>query len=421
MYTRSHYANVFENTGLYTQLEVLKANCAPIKANMQALQDWINSPYHPISYFPITRMMNAGLEVFDRMTRTYPKPEFDIHITTVGEEKHYVEEEVIIDKTFCTLLHFKKLPVLTHLPKMLIVAPLSGHYATLLRGTVEACLPFYDVYITDWKNARDIPIGKGEFTFDDYVDYCIEFMNKLGPNLNVLAVCQPCVPVAAAVALMSAEGGTYLPSTMTLIGGPIDTRKSPTKVNDFAQSKDIMWFENSLITRVPMNYPGYMRQVYPGFLQLHGFMSMNMKRHLGEHIKLFKHLIVGDDDSVEAHEKFYDEYLAVMDLTAEFYLDTIRHVFKDYSLPDGKMLCRGRSVNLANIKDTALLVLEGELDDITGIEQTKAAIDLCKGIPAAKKEYHLQKGVGHYGLFNGSKFRKQIMPVILNFTNKHNS
>lgn len=419
MFIRSHYANVFENTGLYTYVEMLKANTAPLKANMQALQDWINSPYHPISYFPVTRMMNASLEIIDRMTKTYPKPEFNIHKVVVDEVEHYVEEEITLDKTFCKLIHFKKLPIVNNLPKLLIVAPLSGHFATLLRGTVEGCLPYFDVYITDWVNARDVPIGKGEFTFDNYVEYCMEFMHKLGPNLHVLAVCQPSVPVIAAISIMSSEGDMNLPKSMILIGGPIDTRVSPTSVNDFAQSKDIMWFENNVITRVPMNYPGYMREVYPGFLQLSGFMSMNMKRHVGEHLKLFKHLVVGDEDSVEEHEKFYDEYLAVMDIPAEYYLETIRHVFKEHSLPEGKMVCNGKSVNLANIRDTALLVLEGELDDITGHEQTKAAIDLCTGIPASKKEYHLQIGVGHYGLFNGSKFRKQIVPVIRDFVNKH--
>jgi poly(3-hydroxybutyrate) depolymerase len=421
MFSKNNYANVFENAGLYTFLEITKAQTAPIRSMVQSMQDWINSPFHPISHFPISRTANASFELFDRMTKTYPKPDFNIHKTKVDGVEHYVEEEVVLERTFCRLINFRKLPNVTKLPKLLIVAPMSGHYATLLRGTVEGCLPYFDVYITDWANVRDIPISKGEFSFDDFIDYCIKFMTKLAPNLSVMAVCQPAVPVAAAVAIMSAENpnSSILPSNMILIGGPIDTRISPTKVNNYAADKEIQWFENNVITRVPMNYPGFLREVYPGFLQLSGFMSMNMKRHVGEHIKLFQHLVIGDDDSKEIHTKFYDEYLAVMDLPAEFFLETIKQVFQEHSLPEGKMISRGRAVKLEAIKNTALLVLEGELDDITGHEQTKAAIDLCTGIPISKKEYHLQKGVGHYGLFNDSKFCKKIVPLIKEFTYRY--
>lgn len=413
----NNYANVFENAGLYTYMEMSKAQSAPIRSMVQSMQDWINSPFHPISHFPISRTANASFELFDRMTKIYPKPEFNIHKTKVDGMDYYVEEEVILEKTFCRLLHFRKLPEVKHLPKLLIVAPMSGHYATLLRGTVEGCLPYFDVYITDWANVRDIPISKGEFTFDDFIDYTIKFMKKLSPNLSVMAVCQPAVPVAAAISIMSAAypNSPILPSNMILIGGPIDTRISPTQVNDYAVNKEIQWFENNVITRVPMNYPGFLRDVYPGFLQLSGFMSMNMKRHVGEHVKLFQHLVEGDDDSTEKHTKFYDEYLAVMDLPAEFYLETIKQVFQEHTLPQGKMVSRGRPVKLEAINKTALLVLEGELDDITGHEQTKAAIDLCTGIPSSKKEYHLQMGVGHYGLFNGSKFCNNIVPIIKEF------
>ena len=413
--------NAIENSGLYTMMEVYKANSAPLRAMMQSAQSWVNSPYHSISYSSLSRPLNAALELFERFTKEYPKPEFNIHKTMVGNEEYYIAQETILQKTFCNLIHFRKFPQVTHLPKLLIVAPLSGHYATLLRGTVESALPFFDVYITDWANARDVPIGKGEFNFDDFIDYTIEFMTKLAPNLHVMAVCQPAVPVAAAVAIMSAENNKSpnIPNSMILIGGPIDARKSPTQVNDYAASKEIHWFENNVITRVPINYDGYMREVYPGFLQLYGFMSMNMKRHIGEHMKLFQHLVEGDDDSTEVHKKFYDEYLAVMDLPAEFYLQTIKEVFIDHSLPQGLMVSRGRKVKLEAITKTALLVLEGELDDITGLTQTEAAIGLCSGIPAARKEYHLQKGVGHYGLFNGSKFRNNIMPLIKRFAVKH--
>lgn len=414
--------NAIENSTLYTLMEMYKANCAPIRAGMQAAQNWISSPYHPISYFAVSRPMNAFFELFDRFTKEYPRPSFNIQKTMVGEKEYYIAEEIEVKKNFCNLVHFRKFPQGSNLPKLLIVAPMSGHYATLLRGTVEAALPNFDVYITDWINARDVPIGKGEFTFDDYIDYCIEFMEKLAPNLNVMAVCQPAVPVSSAIAIMSAENpkSRNIPNSMVLIGGPIDARQSPTEVNDYAANKEIHWFENNVITRVPINYPGYMREVYPGFLQLYGFMSMNMKRHVGEHFKLFKHLVVGDEDSAETHKAFYDEYLAVMDLPAEYYLQTIKIVFQDHSLPQGKLVSRGREVKLEAIVKPSLLVLEGELDDITGLNQTKAAIDLCSSIPTSRKEYHLQKGVGHYGLFNGSKFRNQIMPLITEFVNKNN-
>lgn len=412
--------NAIENSFLYTFMEMYKANSAPLRASMQTVQSWISSPYHPISYLSVSRPANAFLELFDRFTKEYPQPEFGIRKIVAEGKDHYIEEEVIMEKTFCKLVHFKKFPN-KNLPKLLIVAPLSGHYATLLRGTVESCLPFFDVYITEWKNARDVPIAKGEFSFDDFIDYCIKFMTKLSPNLSVMAVCQPAVPVSAAIAIMSSKNPTSesIPSNFILIGGPIDTRNSPNKINDYASSKEIQWFENNVITRVPINYPGYMREVYPGFLQLSGFMSMNMKRHVGEHIKLFEHLVEGDDDSVETHMKFYDEYLAVMDLPAEFYLQTIKEVFIDHSLPKGSMVSRGREVKLESISKPALLVIEGELDDITGLKQTAAAIDLCTSIPSGRKEYHLQEGVGHYGLFNGSKFRNKILPVIVDFTRKN--
>lgn len=421
MITYNQGINAIENSFLYTAMEMYKANTAPLRAYIHAAQSWISSPYHPISYFSISRTANATLELFERFTKEYPKPEFGIRKTHIEDKEHYIEEEIVLEKLFCRLIHFRKFPKVSHLPKLLIVAPMSGHYATLLRGTVEACLPYFDVYITDWINARDVPISKGEFSFDDFIDYCIEFMEKLSPNLSVMAVCQPAVPVSAAIAIMSAENpnSKHIPNNMILIGGPIDARKSPTKVNDYASSKEIHWFENNVITRVPINYPGYMREVYPGFLQLSGFMSMNMKRHMGEHMKLFQHLVVGDEDGAEIHKKFYDEYLAVMDLPAEYYLQTIKQVFIDYSLPKGEMVSRKRPVKLETISKPSLLVLEGELDDITGIEQTKAAIELCSSIPDSRKEYHLQKGIGHYGLFNGSKFRNQIVPLIKNFIYKH--
>ena len=421
MSSSNRFPHILKNKLLYTFIEIYKANSAPFRAAIKSAQEWINSPYHPTSYLSISRTSNAFYELIDRLTRDYPKPAFNIRRAMVDDKAYYIEEEVIIEKDFCRLVHFRKLPQVNHLPKLLIVAPMSGHYATLLRGTVKGCLPYFDVYITEWINARDVPMSKGNFDLDDFIDYTIEFMTKLSPNLSVMAVCQPAVPVSAAIAIMSAQNpnSPHIPSNMILIGGPIDTRVSPTKVNSYAANKEIQWFENNVITQVPMNYPGFGREVYPGFLQLAGFMAMNMKRHVGEHMQLFKHLVAGDDDSTEKHIEFYDEYLAVMDLSAEFYLQTIKEVFIDFSLPQGLLVSRGRSVKLEAIKNTALLVLEGELDDITGLEQTEAAIDLCSSIPKNKKEYHLQKGVGHYGLFNGTKFRQNIVPIIKEFTYRH--
>lgn len=415
----SPFANVFENNLLYSFVEMYKANAAPFRTGLKAAQDWSDNPYNPLSYLTANRTTSAIFELIERLTRDYPKPEFGIEEVYIDDEQYDIKQEVVLAKTFCKLVHFRKLPN-KRLPKLLIVAPMSGHYATLLRGTVKDTLPFFDVYITEWENVRDIPLSKGEFDFDDFVDYCIEFMTELSPNLTVMAVCQPAVPVSAAVSIMSAKNpnSSRIPDNLVLIGGPIDARMSPTKVNDYASDKEVHWFENNVITMVPLNYKGFGREVYPGFLQLAGFMSMNMKRHIGEHIKLFQHLIEGDEDSAEKQIDFYDEYLAVMDLPAEFYLQTIKNVFIEHALPQGKLVSRGRHVNLENITKPALLVLEGELDDITGLEQTKAAINLCKNIPDDRKEYHLQMGVGHYGLFNGSKFRENIVPLIRDFSYK---
>ncbi|MGB4192161.1 MAG: polyhydroxyalkanoate depolymerase, partial [Rickettsiales bacterium] len=404
------FNNLLENKLLYSFVEMYKANSAPFRAGILASQEWIESPYNPLSYILTNRTVSATYELFERLTRDYPKPEFEIHQTIIDGKEYHIEQEIVMQKAFCDLIHFRKFPE-KNLPKLLIVAPMSGHYATLLRGSVQDTLPFFDVYITDWRNVRDLPLIAGSFDLDDYIDYCIEFMGSLSPNLSVMAVCQPAVPVMAAISIMSAQNpkDPKIPTNVILLGGPIDSRISPTEVNNYAANKDIQWFEHNVISMVPLNYPGCGREVYPGFLQLAGFMSMNMKRHVGEHIKLFEHLIVGDEDSAEKQIKFYDEYLAVMDLPADFYLQTIKEVFIKHSLPKGIFVSRGRCATLNTIKKSALLVLEGELDDITGRNQTKAAIDLCSNIPSNKKEYHLQMGVGHYGLFNGSKFRGKIV------------
>ena len=412
--------HLFENSALYTMMELGKAQFAPIRTAIDAAHKWHNNPMNLLSYHPAWRSIRAGYELAERMTRPYPKPDFGIHHTKVEGKEYDVHQRTVITKPFCRLLHFEKMGYREKLPKLLIVAPMSGHHATLLRGTVEDTLPHFDVYITDWIDARDVPVSAGSFDLDDFINYTIRFMEHLRGQAHVMAVCQPAVPVLAAVSIMSAENNPNVPLSMTLIGGPIDTRQSPTEVNMFADKRSMNWFETHVITRISANYPGFMRPVYPGFIQLAGFMAMNMKRHVGEHVKLFQHLVVGDGESADAHRKFYNEYLAVMDLPAEFYLQTIKTVFKEYALPQGKMVSRGRVVDPSKITKTAIFALEGELDDISGVGQTKAAIKLCKNLPDSHKLYHLQESVGHFGLFNGRRFREFIVPMIVKFTDKHN-
>ena len=408
-----------ENTFLYGYVEAQRAALEPLRNMTQFAKEWSTYPFNPLSHTDIGKSFGAACQLLERITRHYPKPTFDISETEINGKAVKIQEKIVLTKTFCQLLHFKKTAKIKQ-PQLLIVAPLSGHYATLLRGTVQGLLPYYDVYITDWFNANTIPAIEGRFDLDDHIDYMIGFMEKLGKNgpLHVIAVCQPSVPVLAAVSIMSEQKSKTLPKTMTLIGGPIDTRHSPTEVNELATEKSMMWFSTNMITRVPFGYEGFMRRVYPGFLQLAGFMSMNLNRHIEEHMRLFSHLIEGDGDSVTAHKKFYNEYLAVMDIPAEFYLQTIDTVFKTHALPEGTMMSRDRKVDPAQIRATRLLAIEGGKDDISGIGQTKAAIKLCKNIPADGKQYHLQKDVGHYGLFNGRKFRESIVPVIRKFIEK---
>ena len=377
---------------------------------------------HPLSLFSYTdygRHMAAAAELFERITNRYGKPTFGITHTTIDGKAVGITEETLLEKPFCDLIHFKKSSGKSQ-PKLLLVAPMSGHHATLLRGTVEGLLPFADVYITDWLDARYIPLSAGEFTLEDYIHYTIEFIRHLGPDVHVMAVCQPSVPVLIAAAVMNDAKDPKTPHSMTLIGGPIDTRINPTKVNATAEQCPLAWFKQNVITRVPFNYPGFMRRVYPGFLQLTGFMTLNLDRHINAHIDLFKHLVVGDGDSARAHKKFYDEYLSVTDLPAEFYLDCIEKVFQKHELPKGEFRYEGERVNPAAISKTALLTLEGELDDISGVGQTEAAQNLCKNLPAKMKHHHLQKGVGHYGIFNGRKYREHVVPIIVDFMHAHN-
>ncbi len=409
-----------DNRHLYSLLEWQRTMMSPLNVAARLGNEIYGSPLNPLAYTRMGRTMAAGFELLERTTRQYDEPEWRIEKTVVEGKTVAVTPTAVERKTFCDLTHFRK-ETDKVLPKLLIVAPMSGHYATLLRGTVEGMLPFFDVTITDWSNARDIPIAAGSFDLDDYIDYVIEFLHTVGVGTHVMAVCQPSVPVLAAVALMAARNDPYAPRTMTLIGGPIDTRINPTEVNRHAETKPIEWFEQNVICHVPVNYNGFMRRVYPGFIQLTGFMTMNLDRHLGAHVELFNHLVEGDGESAESHREFYNEYLAVMDLPAEFYLQTIETVFKDHTLPNGMMHSRGRPVKPEKITKTALLCVEGERDDISGRGQTEAALGLCKNLPASMKKYHLQKNVGHYGTFNGRRFREEVVPTIRAFAQKHSA
>lgn len=388
---------------------------SPLRWAAKGSKMWAKSPLNPMSQTPAMKNLAAGLEVFEGVTRRYGKPEFCLETTTIDGAEVAIEEEIIATKPFCKLLHFARDKALTaHRddPKVLLVAPMSGHYATLLRGTVQAMLPEHDVYITDWMDARDVPLYEGKFDLDDFVDYLIEFIQTIGPGTNVIAVCQPSVPALAAIALMAARNDPLQPDSLTLMGGPIDTRRNPTAVNELAQKRPLSWFENNVLSYVPWPNVGAMRRVYPGFLQLTGFMTMNLERHTTAHVDLFNDLVKGDNDSVEQHRKFYDEYLSVMDLDAEFYLQTVRVVFQDHDLPDGRMTHRGELIDCSKIRKTALLTVEGENDDICGIGQTQAAHDLCVNIPDGERFHYMQPKVGHYGVFNGRRWRTEIQPRI---------
>ncbi|MGL4405595.1 MAG: polyhydroxyalkanoate depolymerase, partial [Notoacmeibacter sp.] len=364
----------------------------------------------------------AACEVFERATRRYTKPNFGLTETVIGGKTVPVVEKTVWSRPFCNLIHFERgLPKSKAKdPTILIVAPMSGHYATLLRGTVEAMLPHGEVYITDWIDARNVPVTDGSFDLDDYIDYVKDMIHALGPKTHVIAVCQPSVPVLAAVAVMAGADDALQPASMTLMGGPIDTRKNPTAVNRLADGKTLDWFRSKVIMSVPWPNPGFTRAVYPGFMQLSGFMTMNLDRHLTAHNEFFQHLVKGDGDSAEKHRDFYDEYMAVMDLTAEFYLQTVDTVFIKQALPKGLMMHRATKVDPSLIKKTALLTVEGENDDISGVGQTEAAQTLCTSLPDDMRQHYVQPHVGHYGVFNGSRFRAEIAPRIVAFINKHN-
>jgi poly(3-hydroxybutyrate) depolymerase len=396
---------------------------APARALSDVAKTWLESPINPLSYTTAGRKLAASANVFERLTRRYDKPAFGLVTTAVGGKTVAIVERVVWERRFCKLLHFEKQiesSAAEPLPRLLIVAPMSGHHATLLRGTVEAFLPFYDVYITDWSDSRTVPVSAGHFDLDDYIDYVICICETLssdhdGTVVHALGVCQPAVPLIAAIAQMEAQDSPHVPASMTLMGGPIDTRRSPTKVNLLAQERGSAWFKSNCICTVPFGYPGAGREVYPGFLQLTGFMAMNIDRHVTAHLEFFDHLVTGDGDSARKHREFYDEYRSVMDLPAEFYLQTVDTVFVRHVLPRGQMTHRGVPVDLSAIHRVGLLTVEGENDDISGLGQTFAAQELCSNIPRAMKAHYQQDKVGHYGVFNGSRFRNEIVPRIREF------
>jgi poly(3-hydroxybutyrate) depolymerase len=410
-----------ENTGdfdvFYHFFEMSHAVMRPARAAADGMRMMLNNPFNPMTHTHMGRSAVAACEVFERTTRRYDKPEFGLKTTVVDGKSVAVTEEVVWQRPFCKLVHFKRdiEPGEVHQPRLLLVAPMSGHYATLLRGTVETFLPDHEVYITDWADARTVPPSAGRFDLDDYVDYIRDIFHHFSGDIHVFAVCQPSVPVLAAVARMEAEDDPYVPHSITLAGGPVDTRVSPTAVNKLAVDKGTEWFRRNVINAVPWPSRGFGRKVYPGFLQLTGFMTMNLDRHMKAHKDLFFHLVDGDGDNAEKHREFYDEYLAVMDLTAEFYMQTIENVFVEHKLPRGVLKHRGKPVDLKAIKRVALMTVEGEKDDITGVGQCRAAIDLCENIPDERKQHFECPKVGHYGVFNGSRFRSEIAPRMRHF------
>jgi poly(3-hydroxybutyrate) depolymerase len=359
----------------------------------------------------VVRQMGAACGVFAGLELTHHRPDYNLPTTMMGNKTVSVTEETVFDTPFGTLLRFKKDSDVVQ-PRVLIVAPMSGHFATLLRGTIMVMLPDHDVYITDWKNARDVPLSDGTFGFDSYVDHLISFLEVMGEGSHMVAVCQPCVAALAAAAVMAETGNRAQPRSLTLMAGPIDTRQNPTKVNDLAKSRSIEWFEKNLIAKVPWRYPGASRRVYPGFLQLTAFMSMNLDRHINAHMAQFRALACGDVVAAANHQRFYGEYNAVMDLPAEFYLETVQKVFQDHDLPLGKLTWHGQKVRPEAIRRTALLTVEGERDDICAIGQTMAALDLCTGVRISQKRHHLQTGVGHYGVFSGSRWSREVYPKV---------
>ncbi len=373
--------------------------------------EWWQSPMNPARHFGAGNVMASALEVFAHAAEPRGKPAFGLTETVIDGKTVPIVEEIVLQKPFGQLKRFRRVGI-EGSPRLLIVAPMSGHFATLLRGTVERMLPAHDVYVTDWRDAKAVPLSAGRFDLDDYIDYVRSFLEHIGPGAHMLAVCQPSVPCYALACLMAAENNPCRPRTLTMMGGPIDTREAPTSVNDVATERPHAWFVNNVIATVPPIYPGAGRRVYPGFLQLTGFLAMNLGSHMQSHFAMFKDLVKGDDDAADATKAFYEEYRSVCDMTAEFYLQTIDTVFQDHSLPKGTMTHHGVRVDPGAIKDIAILAIEGERDDISGLGQTRAALTLAAKLPARLKKYHMAEGAGHYGIFNGSRWRTTIAPVV---------
>jgi len=405
---------------LYQIHELNRAFLNPMMQWAETSAKLFSDPVSPFAHTPFAQRIAAGYELLYRLGKDYEKPEFQIDSTVVNGKTIGIVEEITETKPFCRLIHFKKdldnkqIAALKQ-PTVLLVAPLSGHHSTLLRDTVRQLLTQHDVYITDWTDARMVPVSDGPFHLHDYVYYVQDFIRLLGPDVHVISVCQPTVPVLAAIALMASANDPKLPKSMTMMGGPIDARKSPTSVNDLATEKPFSWFENTVIYSVPPNYPGFGRKVYPGFLQHAGFVAMNPRRHAQSHWDFYMHLRDGDDESAEEHRKFYDEYNAVLDMPSEFYLETIKIVFQDFNLPLGTWEIGGKLVRPQDIKTVALFTIEGELDDISGSGQTEAAQELCASIPKAKKQHFTAPKCGHYGIFAGRRWREVICPKITEF------
>lgn len=411
---------------LYQLYETQRALMAPFSEFASASAKLYSHPLSPFTHTPMAQRVSAGLDLMHRLAKEYEKPEFGIRTVRVDGVDVAVQEQVAIDKPFCRLIRFKRftddptaLADMKQHPVVLVVAPLSGHHSTLLRDTVKCLLQDHKVYITDWTDARMVPVEVGPFHLNDYVAYVQEFIRHIGPEVNVISVCQPTVPVLAAISLLATHG-EFTPRTMTMMGGPIDARKSPTAVNNLAMNKSFSWFENNVIYRVPQNFPGAGRPVYPGFLQHTGFVAMNPDRHLSSHYDYFRDLIRGDDDSAESHRQFYDEYNAVLDMPAEYYLETIKTVFQDFALVNGTWVVDGTTVRPQDITTTALLTVEGELDDISGSGQTRAAHDLCTGIVKGRQFHYDVAGAGHYGIFSGRRWREKVYPEIRAFIKRFN-
>lgn len=404
---------------LYNAYELQRTMLSGAAAWASVSSEILSNPALPIGYFGLGPIMASALDVFAHAAAPRGKPTFDIETVTINGEVHPVTESIVVHRPFGNLLRFEHPGLPADAPRLLMVAPMSGHYATLLRGTVARMVESCVVYITDWADAKTVPSSAGRFDLDDYIDYLIGFLEHIGPGAHVLAVCQPSVPAFAATAIMGKQDHPCRPVTLTMMGGPIDTREAPTSVNDVAMLQPLSWFEHNVITEVPLAYSGAGRRVYPGFLQLAGFMAMNLGSHMMSHYGMFKHLVEGDGESAAATKEFYDEYRSVCDMPAEFYLQTIEHVFQKHSLPKGEFVHRGEVIDPTAIRDTALLAVEGEKDDISGIGQTHAALKLVTHLPESRKKYYLAEGAGHYGIFNGSRWRNRVAPVLEDWITRH--